>query len=184
MNGTGSRSSVISDKSRVRLRPLLLTAVVVAADQLVKAIIVASIPLYSVGLSFWDGVLRIIHTRNLAIAFSLGSGLPEPMRIVLFVLLPLVLLGLLLYYLLRTEEFSPLQRWAVGAVLGGGIGNQIDRILRPSGVVDFIDVKFYGFLGLERWPTFNIADASVVVGGILLMGTLVLEGRRKEKKDE
>ena len=175
---------MIRDKRPGRFRPLYLTGAVVAADQIVKAIIVASIPLHSVGFSFWDGVLRIIHPRNLAIAFSLGSGLPEPARVVLFILLPLVLLGLLLYYLLRTEEFSPLQRWAVGAVLGGGIGNQIDRILRPSGVVDFIDVKFYGFLGLERWPTFNIADASVVVGSILLMATLLLEGRKKEEKNE
>jgi signal peptidase II len=167
-----------------RARPLLLSAAIIVLDQIVKAVVVASIPLHTVGASFWGGVLRIIHTRNLAIAFSLGSGLPEDVRTVLFVVLPLLLLAVLLYYLMRTEEFSRLQRWAVAAVIGGGIGNQIDRIARPEGVVDFIDVKFYGLFGLERWPTFNVADASVVVGGILLLITLLLEGRGKEHDHE
>jgi signal peptidase II len=181
---SGSSTVVISNGARRRCRPLLLTGGIIAADQIVKMLIVQSIELHTVGASFWGGFLRIIHTRNLAIAFSLGSGLPEQLRTVLFVMLPLLLLALLLYYLLGTDEFTAPQRWAVGAIIGGGIGNQIDRILRPSGVVDFIDVKFYGLFGLERWPTFNIADASVVVGGILLMVTLLLEGRRKGKGDE
>ncbi len=58
--------------------------------------------------------------------------------------------------------------------MGGGIGNLIDRIFRSLRVVDFISVKFYGIFGLERWPTFNIADASLVVSGILL-AVLLLE---------
>lgn len=164
-----------------RFRPFILTAVIIAADQITKLLIVRSIELHTVGASFFDGVLRIIHTRNNAIAFSLGSGLPEQVRMVLFVIVPLVLLGLLMYYLLRTEEFTPLQRWTVAAIIGGGIGNQIDRILRSGGVVDFIDVKFYGLFGLERWPTFNVADATVVVAGILLMVTLFLEGSKRDE---
>ena len=45
----------------------------------------------------------------------------------------------------------------------------IDRIARPDGVIDFLSVKFYGLFGLERWPTFNVADSAVVVCGILLV---------------
>ena len=52
------------------------------------------------------------------------------------------------------------------------MGNIIDRIFRPEGVVDFISAKFYGILGFERWPTFNAADSSVVVCGIILVVTL------------
>ena len=54
-------------------------------------------------------------------------------------------------------------------ICGGGFGNLIDRFFRSEGVIDFIDVKFYGLFGLERWPTFNIADSAVVVCGILLL---------------
>ena len=58
---------------------------------------------------------------------------------------------------------------SVCGIVGGGIGNLIDRFFRPEGVVDFIDVKFYGLFGMERWPTFNVADSAVVVCGILLI---------------
>jgi signal peptidase II len=60
--------------------------------------------------------------------------------------------------------------------VGGGIGNLIDRILRPQGVVDFISVNMYGFLGMERFATFNIADSAITIGEILLiLGFLILE---------
>lgn len=59
---------------------------------------------------------------------------------------------------------------------GGGTGNLIDRIFRGGfRVVDFISVKVYGFLGFERWPTWNIADASLVISGILLAVSLLFE---------
>ena len=65
------------------------------------------------------------------------------------------------------------QRWAVAGIIGGGMGNIIDRIFRPNGVVDYISVKFYGIFGMERWPTFNIADASVVVCCLYLLVTII-----------
>ncbi len=164
-----------------RLTPLLIVPLLVVADQLTKLLIVRSIEPYTVGHSFWDGILRIIHTRNTAIAFSIGRGLPDGLRVILFITVPLLLLILLIVYYVRSDDFTMLQRWAVAGIIGGGIGNLIDRILRPGGVVDFIDVKIYGLFGMERWPTFNLADASVVVAGILLLISLILEQR--EKKD-
>ena len=67
-------------------------------------------------------------------------------------------------------------------IIGGGIGNIIDRFFRAEGVVDFIDVKFFGIFGLERWPTFNVADAAVVVCGIILIVSFLIT-ICKEKKD-
>ncbi|HOX92234.1 MAG TPA: signal peptidase II, partial [Spirochaetales bacterium] len=61
-----------------------------------------------------------------------------------------------------------LQGAELAGIIGGGMGNILDRIFRADGVVDFLSVKFYGLFGLERWPTFNVADATVVVCGILL----------------
>jgi signal peptidase II len=111
----------------------------------------------------------------------LGNNLPENLRPTLFIVLPLLVLAFLGWYYLKTDELTRIQRWAFAGILGVGIGNIIDRIFRPDGVVDFISVKFFGFLGLDRWPTFNIADASVVVCGILLFLTIILFPPRPEK---
>ena len=164
--------------NRNRILPLILSAVIIVADQITKAAIVAKIDLYSIGASFGGDLLRIIHTRNPAVAFSLGHSLPPQIRTVLFIVLPLIVLGAVLVFFLRSDDFTTAQRWAVAAVIGGGLGNLIDRIFRPMGVVDFVDVKFFGIFGLERWPTFNVADAAVVVGGLLLAVTLLLPQKK------
>jgi signal peptidase II len=78
-------------------------------------------------------------------------------------------MGVLVVYYFKTDELSTVQRWALCGIVGGGLGNLIDRIWRPEGVIDFMSVKFYGLFGLERWPTFNVADSSIVVCGILLV---------------
>jgi signal peptidase II len=99
--------------------------------------------------------------------------LPENLRPILFIIAPLLVLGFLVWYYMSSKDFNTLQRWAVAGIIGGGLGNIIDRIFRPDGVVDFISVKFYGFLGMERWPTFNVADSSVVVCCILFLVSIV-----------
>jgi signal peptidase II len=86
---------------------------------------------------------------------------------------PIAVLILLTWYYFNTTEFSRLQRWAIAGIIGGGIGNISDRIFRPDGVVDFISVRFFGIFGLERWPTFNVADASVVVSCMILLYTML-----------
>ncbi len=165
----------MTGETRKKLRPFILTAVIIVVDQAVKALIVATIPLNTVGFSVFSGFLRIIHARNLGIAFSIGGGAPGGFRGVFFMVLPLVVLALLVVFYFRSNELTALQRWSIAGILGGGLGNLIDRLFRPLGVVDFIDVKFYGLFGLDRWPTFNIADASVVVCGLLLLFSVLIQ---------
>jgi signal peptidase II len=120
--------------------------------------------------------------RNKAIAFSLGQNIADSVKPVLFIMLPILVLCVLLWYYLSSNDFTRLQRWATAGILGGGIGNIIDRIFRSEGVVDFISVKFYGLFGFERWPTFNVADSSVVVCCLLLFATIIIgPGKSKEK---
>jgi signal peptidase II len=164
-----------------KLKPLSLTLIILLFDQLSKFLIVKSIPIHTIGKSFFGGILRIIHTRNLAIAFSMGKNLPDGVRYVLFTILPIaILIGLFLYYL-KSSEFTNIQRWAVAGILGGGVGNLLDRVFRPLGVVDFIDVKFFGIFGLERWPTFNVADSMVVISGLLLLFSFIFEDLKKHE---
>lgn len=164
--------------TRALILPFILTVVIIVADQITKAIIVATIDLHTVGASLFDGFLRIIHTRNLGIAFSIGVGLPDVLRSVLFVVLPKVVLLLLVIYYFRATDLTRLQRWTIAGILGGGLGNIIDRIFRPLGVVDFIDVEFFGIFGMDRWPTFNLADASVVVCGLLLVVSTLFQPKQ------
>ncbi|HKJ85116.1 MAG TPA: signal peptidase II, partial [Spirochaetia bacterium] len=114
----------------------------------------------------------------------IGGELGPPLRRVLFIVFPLLVIGGLVFYYFRTDEFTRLQRWAIAGIIAGGIGNVIDRIFRPAGVVDFLDVKFYGLFGLERWPTFNVADSSVVVCGILLMISVLFEKEHGSTSNE
>lgn len=172
--------------SREHLKPLFLVPLITIIDQISKQIIVLLIePIYTGGavIEVLGDFLRIIHARNPGIAFSLGRDLPDPFRGILFTAVPLVVLIVLLAYYLRTKDLPLLYRYAVAGILGGGAGNLIDRLFRPDGVVDFIDVRFYGLLGMERWPTFNVADACVVMGGILLFVAMIHDEFRGKGKE-
>jgi len=144
-------------------------------------LIVNTIPIHTIGKSFWGGIIRIIHTRNLAIAFSMGNNLPDGVRYILFTIFPVAILIGLLVYFIKGNDFTNIQRWAVAGILGGGIGNLTDRVFRPLGVVDFVDVKFFGIFGLERWPTFNVADSTVVISGLLLLFSFIFEDIKKHE---
>ncbi|MDR0583335.1 MAG: signal peptidase II [Treponema sp.] len=171
---------------KARTLPLILTGLVILADQGIKFFIVKNWPRSGTLIRdvFGNELLQIWHVRNKAIAFSLGSGIPDGLRPTLFVILPLLVLGLLFWYYLKSDDFTPLQRWAASGIFGGGIGNIIDRIFRPDGVVDFISVKFYGIFGFERWPTFNIADSCVVVCCILLLITILVNSKKTGEETE
>ena len=161
---------------RELILPFSLAGLIIILDQITKAFVVANWPRPGTFIRdvFDNDLLLMYHVRNKAIAFSLGDNIPAPLRLALFIIVPIAVLVFLTWYYIRTYEFSTLQRWAITGIIGGGIGNIIDRIFRPDGVVDFISVKFFGLFGLERWPTFNVADASVVICSILLLCTMLI----------
>ena len=139
---------------KAKLKPFLLSLAIVIADQLTKLWIVETIPENETGYS---------------------------LKIVLFIILPLALVSFLAYCIIsekRKGEFTVFEKWCLAGIIGGGVGNLIDRLLRSMRVVDWISVKMYGFLSMEYFPTWNIADASVVICVILLMLSLVFCHRR------
>lgn len=164
--------------------PFMLTAVIIILDQATKAFVVANWPYQGTLIKdvFGNDFLLLYHVRNKAIAFSLGDNIPENFRFALFVIVPLVVLGFLVWYYFNSRDFTRLQRWALAGIIGGGLGNIIDRIFRKDGVVDIVSVKFYGLFGLARWPTFNVADASVVVCCLILIVTMIINPGEREIK--
>jgi signal peptidase II len=160
-----------------RLLPLILSAGVIIVDQAAKLTVLASVHKGTV-VRVIDDFFRIINVQNPAIAFSIGHAIAAGPRRTLFVLLPLLVIAILfLYYLFTRDPLTRFQKWCFGALVGGGLGNYVDRIFRPAGVVDFLDFKFYGIFGMERWPTFNVADATVVVAAILLFVSFLIPHR-------
>ena len=136
-------------------------ALVVALDQATKAVVVAT-----VDRGERDGVLpgvEIVHVRNPGVAFGF---LPEAGAVVV-VLTVVALVALLAYFTLRARR--PLLWLPTGLLLGGAVGNLVDRV-RIGSVVDFID--------LPLWPAFNVADAAIVIGVLALL--YVLEGSERE----
>jgi signal peptidase II len=159
---------------RARLVPLILSAGIILVDQITKIVVIHTIPKGG-SVDVIDDFFRLIHVQNPAIAFSIGRGIQAGTRRPLFMLLPLIVIAVLfLYYIFTRDPLTGFQKWCFGALVGGGLGNYVDRIFRPDGVVDFLDFRIYGFLGMQRWPTFNLADATVVVAGVLLFISFIL----------
>jgi len=163
----------------VRIWPLFAALLVIVADQVTKALVIAHVPMGTVVWSWGGDFFWLVHQRNTGVAFSLGNGLPEVLRRGLFIVVPLIVLIGLAVYAWRDRTLTGLQRWGLGFILGGGLGNIIDRIMRPEGVVDFLSFRPFGFLGWDRFATFNVADSGVTIGGALIVLSLFLGRRRK-----
>ena len=159
---------------KTKLLPFTLAIVVIVLDQITKMLVVRHIPLYSIGAQFFGDFLRIVHVSNTGVAFSVGATWSETARRLLFSLIPLIVIGIVISLYFKNNDWTKLQRWSIMGIVGGGFGNLIDRFFRAEGVVDFIDVKFYGLFGLKRWPTFNVADSAVVICGILLIISFII----------
>lgn len=117
--------------------------------------------------------LNLIHIRNTGIAFGIFAGNQSLLRGPFILLLTaLAILGLF-FYLYYSQDINFIKIIACGLILGGALGNFIDRLLRGE-VIDFIDLHIAG----HHWPAFNIADSTVSVGIFLLLFSLVMKGTR------
>ncbi len=137
------------------VRAAAVAAAVLAADQGTKALVRANVEIGS-----RDGVLpgvELVHTRNTGVAFSLFQGGGT----LLIVVTAVAILGVIVFFLARPERPGA---WVpAGLLVGGAVGNLIDRLARGS-VTDFID--------LPLWPAFNLADVGITFGVLALLYVL------------
>jgi signal peptidase II len=155
-------STAVEAGRRPRTRLLIaLAAAVLLADLATKIVVVAMIDL-GADIRVLGGLLYLTQLRNMGAAFSFAEG-----ATILFTLIAVVVAVVIV----RSARRMYSTGWAValGLVLGGALGNLIDRIFRDpgflrGGVVDFLSV--FGPDG-RVWPVFNIADSAIVCGGIL-----------------
>ncbi len=113
-----------------------------------------------------EGFFNLTHVRNPGGAFSFLATMSEAVREAFFLGTGVLAIGLLLAFLWKLEPGQWVSATAIGGVLGGAIGNLIDRV-RYGEVIDFLDFRL---IGGYVWPTFNMADCWIVVGvGILML---------------
>ncbi len=141
-------------------RWLLLAILVIVLDQYSKWLVLQHFELYQ--------TLRLTSWFNLTLAYNTGAAFSflndaGGWQRWLFVVLAVVISGVLLVWLRRAQQLR-LQALALALVIGGAIGNVIDRV-RLGYVIDFIDWHYQDW----HWPVFNIADSAISVGVVLLI---------------
>jgi len=156
-----------------RATELAIIPTVIVLDQLTKAVLKRTLELHEYRLVL-DGFLSISHVRNRGAAFGILSEAGLPYQSVLLSLVSLLALGAIAVYALRLSPEARLPRLALALVLGGAIGNLIDR-LRFGYVVDFIHVYWRQYI----WPDFNLADSAISTGVVLLLLDMLRSPRRE-----
>ena len=133
-------------------------ATIVLLDQATKMLIVHWLALHE-SVPVFESFFHLTHARNTGAAFSLLAEAPASFRQPFFLVTTIIAVGALLFFLRNVEESASWTIVAIASILGGAIGNFIDRVLYGE-VVDFLLVHWQGYY----WPAFNVADSCITVG--------------------
>ena len=131
---------------------------IVVFDQLTKNIVDRTMPLHH-SIAIIDGFFNLTYVRNTGAAFGIFAGSAEIFRRPFLIAVSLVAIGLIFAMLKRLPDQEKGLMTALSFIVGGAIGNLIDRIFYGE-VIDFLDC----FWGSYHWPAFNIADSFITIG--------------------
>jgi signal peptidase II len=146
---------------------LLLSLGVIVADQITKRLVAAGIVLHD-SREIVAGLVSLTHVRNRGAAFGFLSNADFRYQSALFSLLSVVALAAIAVYALRLPAAQRWAQTALALIMGGAVGNLIDRIAYGF-VIDFVDVYWRG----HHWPAFNVADSCISIGVAMLILDLV-----------
>ncbi|HUG52726.1 MAG TPA: signal peptidase II [Vicinamibacteria bacterium] len=151
-----------------------IAGVVVALDQVTKAVVDDGMALHESRVVL-EGLLRLTYVQNRGAAFGILAEAGLPYQAALFSVVSLLALVAIGLYAWRMPVDSRLPQTALALVMGGAVGNLLDRA-RLGYVIDYVDVHW----GPHHWPAFNVADSAITVGVVLL----VLDILRNPQPDE
>lgn len=137
---------------------IILSIIFLIIDQITKILVVNSL-VPGENIEIIKNIFGIIYTNNTGAAFSILLG-----KRIFLIVVAVLIIGVLLYYIKRNKIEKKIDIIALSFIIGGSLGNLIDRIIRGY-VIDFISIK----IGNYNFPIFNVADALIVVGVILLL---------------
>jgi len=157
---------------------VLIILVVLALDQITKHIVYAGMYPYETRPVI-DGFFNIVFAKNYGSAFSFLNGAPAWFRKPFFIIIPLAAVVFVAYLLknaMKAGKENLLHVFAFSLVIGGALGNFINRITYGF-VVDFLQFKI---TSNYYWPSFNVADIAITVAvGLLLIDMMTIEKRRR-----
>lgn len=145
-----------------RAHYLVITAAVVILDIWTKALVLRSIRLYD-SIPVIPGFFQLVHVRNTGAAFGIGANADSRLVPLLLNVGAIAVFIVVVIYALRSAVTDRTLQIGLHLILGGAIGNLIDRF-RFGYVVDFLDV----YIGRHHWPAFNVADSAICIGIVFL----------------
>ncbi len=151
---------------------VLTATAIVLLDQVAKAYITSSLLLHD-SSAIVEGLVNLTYVRNPGAAFGFLSHAAPTFRVAFFILVTVSAIVLIFYYIARSKAQEFCLVFALSLILGGAIGNLIDR-MRFGEVVDFIDVYWKTY----HWPAFNVADSAISLGAFVMIFEML---RRKER---
>jgi len=156
-----------------RVHYLILSAVVILLDIWTKWLVVARIDLHE-AIPVIPNFFQLVHVRNTGAAFGIGANAASRIVPLLLNLGAIAVFCVVVVYALRSAVSDRLLQTGLHLILGGAIGNLLDRF-RFGYVVDFLDV----YTGTHHWPAFNVADSAICIGIALLF----LDMRKKPEPE-
>jgi signal peptidase II len=145
-----------------RAHYLILSAVVILLDIWTKSLVLSRIELHE-AISIIPNFFQLVHVRNTGAAFGLGANASSKLVPILLNVGAIAVFCVVVVYALRSAVSDRLLQTGLHLILGGAIGNLLDRF-RFGYVVDFLDV----YVGRRHWPAFNVADSAICIGIALL----------------
>ena len=145
-----------------RVHFLILSAAVILLDLWTKSLVLARIQLHE-AIPVIPNFFQLVHVRNTGAAFGLGANASSKLVPILLNAGAIAVFCVVVVYALRTAVTDRLLQTGLHLILGGAIGNLLDRF-RFGYVVDFLDV----YVGRHHWPAFNVADSAICIGIALL----------------
>ena len=149
----------------------LIAILIILLDQFTKWLIVSKMT-FGDSIPIINNVLYITSHRNRGAAWGILQG-----QMWLFYAITLVVIIAIIYYIQKAAKGKWLLGISLGLMLGGAIGNFLDRVIRKE-VVDFIHTYIFGY----NFPVFNIADSSLCIGVVLLMIVMLRDERETKEK--
>ncbi len=153
---------------------LIAAALIAGIDQLIKLWITGNFRLYEDREFLHIGSLDILHLhyiQNNGSAFSSFAGMT-----VLLIIVTVIGIAACAYFLVKKSKNRPLLMWSLSMILGGAVGNLIDRVFRGGAVVDYLDVQLFHF------AIFNFADCFITVGTALLAVYILFMMEKDDKR--
>ena len=162
--GTQRRSNGLSAKGKLVFAWLVP---IVAFDQLTKVIVDRTMQLYQ-SIPIIDGFFNLTYVRNTGAAFGIFAGAHEVFRLPFLIGVSIVAIGFIIVMLKRLRDDATALITALAFILGGAVGNLIDRIVYGE-VIDFLDVYWSNY----HWPAFNLADSFITIGVAITLFYLI-----------